>query len=90
MKNKYNTQKTWVEKILNQHGEISRNFCLQNYVTRLGAIIHELNREGWEITGRYRKNGTGKDFVYFSDKSPYKKVVRTVRGVGTQIVSYEK
>lgn len=54
------TQKSWVKGILLKEGSISRNFALKNYVSRLGAIICLLKKEGLEIEG---KNHEG-DYVY--------------------------
>lgn len=70
---KSKTQEKWVIETLNSQGEISRNFALQNFVSRLGAIICDLNKDGWDIQGSYRKTGNSKDFVYKVIKSPLKK-----------------
>jgi hypothetical protein len=55
------TQKQFVIDQLNKTGKISRNFCLNNYITRLGAIVCHLNKkEGWNLEG-YWKEG---DYIY--------------------------
>ena len=63
------TQKKFVVERLNTTGEISRNECLKNYITRLGAIMHSLKKDGYSFTTITRKNtkpdgSKGKDFVY--------------------------
>lgn len=69
------TQKDWVVNRLIMKGKISRNECLRNYITRLGAIILRLKNEGWEIEAEFvpfqsvlawRK----KDYVYTVKKYP--------------------
>lgn len=40
-------QRIFVEKILRKEGSITRNFCLRNYISRLGAIITVLKTEGY-------------------------------------------
>ena len=54
------TQKEKVIAQFNEFGYVSRNWALKNYMSRLGAIICDLKREGWNIDGRW----VGKDFVY--------------------------
>lgn len=54
------TQRNFVEQQLKENGKITRNLCLQNYITRLGAIICNMRHDGWDITGKYE----GKDYVY--------------------------
>lgn len=58
------TQKQFVISNLNEFGEISRNTCLKQYITRLGAIIYSLKKQGWKIESDYRQTEYGKDFVY--------------------------
>ena len=58
------TQEEWVIKVLLDNGEISRNFALQNYVSRLGAIACDLKAKGWNLEGEYVKTPHGKDYVY--------------------------
>lgn len=71
------TQKIWVEGILFDTKKISRNHCLQNYVSRLGAIISKLKSEGYEFDADYVEYQTlmgwsGKDYVYTVTKFPKK------------------
>lgn len=67
MKNK--SQKERVIKKLLADGEITRNQCLKNYISRLGAIICTLKSEGWDFE---TKNVKG-DYVYKVTVCPFKK-----------------
>jgi hypothetical protein len=66
MKNQ--TQREWVEAQLTERGGITRNQCLKNYISRLGAIIADLKKDGWEFVASYKEVqtpfGKGKDYVY--------------------------
>lgn len=62
MKNQ--TQKKWVLERLQARGYITRNECLQNYISRLGAIICDLKKEGYEIVGKNLKTEKGVDYIY--------------------------
>ena len=68
------TQKEFVVSKLKKDGSISRNFCLSNYISRLGSIINNLNREGWQLDGE-NKDG---DYIYKVKDSPFRKVVYTL------------
>lgn len=54
-----------VKRELQEKGYITRNWCLKNYISRLGAIVHRLKEDGMLIEGRYEKYEYGKDFVYY-------------------------
>ena len=58
------TQKKLVIEELENNGYVSRNDCLKHFITRLGAIICELNKEGYDLVGKYVKTSYGKDYVY--------------------------
>lgn len=45
---------------LKQDGEISRNYCLRNYISRLGARINDLKKMGFEFETENRDG----DYVY--------------------------
>lgn len=70
---KSKSQKEWAIDRLLADGYVSRNGALQNFITRLSAIILNLKEEGWELSGRWYKEGKSKDFRYYLLKSPYKK-----------------
>jgi len=63
-------QQEIVESVLLKHKRISRNWCIQNYITCLAQIILKIKKDKeWEIEGNYflyiNKQGKKcKDFVY--------------------------
>ena len=63
-----NTQKNRVLKRLKERGCITRNECLGTYpaISRLGAIICQLKKEGYEIEGK----DEGNDYVYRIELKP--------------------
>lgn len=71
------TQRFRVEESLLKNGYATRNQFLKQIpaVTRLSAIIQNLEEEGWTFTTeRTKKN----DHVYKLVKCPYKKVAYTI------------
>lgn len=72
MKNQ--TQRQRVERRLLDVGQISRNECLRNYISRLGAIICDMTKDGWQFE---TKNVNG-DYVYYLVKCPYQIIKRTL------------
>ena len=58
------TQKQFVLNELSTRGYITRNFCLKNYISRLGAIICELKKEGYVIEAKNLKTALGIDYIY--------------------------
>lgn len=58
------TQLQFIIRHLNMNGCISRNFCLQNFITRLGAHICTLERMGYKFQAKYIKTPQGKDYCY--------------------------
>jgi len=62
------TQKQWVLSRLKENGYITRNECLRNYISRLGAIIADLKKDGYEFETGYIEVktpfGMGKDYKY--------------------------
>lgn len=79
------TQKDRVVKRLKAFGRISRNECLRNYISRLGAIICDLTKEGWEFDA---KNVKG-DYVYIATRMPFKTVTYTLP-TGETITAMER
>ena len=59
------TQKDLIKERLFLEGKVSRNWCLGKYITRLGARINDLRKEGIETDGRFVNTEFGKDYVYF-------------------------
>lgn len=68
------TQKDRVAKRLLQVGKISRNECLKNFISRLSAIIQDLEVEGWKFETKQEKG----DYVYKVISTPYKKETYTL------------
>lgn len=63
------SQLDFIKLRLQQKGEISRNECLKQDVSRLGARINDLKRLGWvfetETRPTTKPDGSkGKDYVY--------------------------
>jgi hypothetical protein len=81
------TQKQKVIGLLLKNGLVRRNECLAMYISRLGAIICDLEREGWEFEARYSKDG--KDYGYITKKCPLKKETYTLPN-GETITKYAK
>ena len=54
------SQKQIVINQLRAEGSVSRNWCLQRYISRLSAIIYDLRKRGWEFT-EIRRGG---DYLY--------------------------
>ena len=61
-----NSQEQYVVNALLKNGKISRNQCLQKYITRLGALIYIIKNKNpqWEISAKFVKINGGKDYVY--------------------------
>ncbi len=72
------TQEQRVIAILKSQGYISRNACLANYISRLSAIIQDLEAKGWEFTTRREKG----DYEYHIVKQAMKTVIKVVEREG--------
>ena len=57
MTNKYNSQESRIKRKLNRDGFITRNECLKNYISRLGAVIFTLKKENYEFKAEDMENG---------------------------------
>ncbi len=79
------TQSERVVSKLLRDGYITRNECLRVFITRLGAIICDLQSLGWEFEAKYDDK---KDYVYKWTKTPIKKITRTLEN-GQQITTYK-
>ena len=82
-------QKQMIINKLKDDGFVSRNWALQNFCSRLGAIINKLKNEGWEFDARYTKTENGMDYTYYTTKMPFHKVEYVVPELNKNIVSYE-
>lgn len=76
---KIKSQENFVVNELLKNGKISRNQCLQKYITRLGALIYIIKNKNpdWEISAKFEKINGGKDYVYYLDNRD--KVFKRVR-----------
>lgn len=63
---KHKSQRLWVIEQLEKDGEISRNQCLSNFISRLGAIACDLKAEGYDLTPERR----GNDYFYVLNAKP--------------------
>lgn len=71
------SQKEKVIQKLFETREVDNFWAISNYILRLGAIIHELKKEGWEFhTGFGKKFGydykNNKNYYYIVKKYPIK------------------
>lgn len=57
------TQLAWAKAELKEHGQVTRNQALGQYITRLAARINDLREQGMNIVG----SKEGKDYVYKLD-----------------------
>lgn len=65
-----NSQRKIIERKLKEQGYVDNVWAFNNYILRLGAIIHELRQDGWEIDTNY-KNETGhRNCHYILVKAP--------------------
>ena len=58
------TQLNFIKEHILKYGYISRNFCLRNWITRLGARIIDLEKQGFKFSAGYEDMASGKDYVY--------------------------
>jgi hypothetical protein len=54
------TQETKVKNRLEEVGYVDNFWAIQNYILRLGAIVHGLRKDGMKLTGAFGKE-MGKD-----------------------------
>lgn len=64
------TQKDKVIAKLNLDGHVSNFWAIDNYMLRLGAIIHDLKRDGWEFETSWGEGSERKNFYYKVTKKP--------------------
>jgi hypothetical protein len=67
---KSTNQLNWVKEKLNKDGKVSRNQALSVYISRLGAYIEKLRKDGWEIESKSVKENGGTNFYYFLTNKP--------------------
>jgi hypothetical protein len=80
------SQREIVIKQIKETGEVTRNWCLNQYISRLSAIIQDLEEDGWEFKA-VKQNG---DYIYKVTKSRYKRVEYYVPALNKTIFKYER
>ena len=63
------SQKQKVISQIKNTGQVSRNWALTNFISRLGSLVCDLNKEGYHLTGEYQKTENGQDFIYVNKPS---------------------
>jgi hypothetical protein len=58
------TQEEFILRVLKTQGFITRNFCLQRFISRLGSRICDLVKQGYKIRGHNEKTQYGMDYKY--------------------------
>ena len=58
------TQEQIVINQLKAYKKVSRNWCLERRITRLGAITCQLQKDGWIFNAHFVKTEHGKDYIY--------------------------
>jgi len=71
-KTKKKTQRQIIEARLNRYGYVQNVWAFQNYILRLGAIIHDLRQDGWDIITTY-ENKEGHRNCTYSLREHYEK-----------------
>ena len=66
------TQKQIVIDQLNNIGQVSRNWCLQRYITRAAALIATLKKDGYEFDTKTIDSNGRKDYLYIWTNKPSK------------------
>ena len=83
------SQLEYIRKLLLNYGEVSRNHCLEQRITRLGSRIYDLRQEGFLIEPKRVKKNGGVDYVYYLVSAPYQKM-KYVTPDGLEIIRFEK
>jgi len=70
------SQSNQIEKHIRSNGYVTRNWCLQRYISRLSAIIFVLIEKGYEFDTKTIKSSasTVGDFCYTATKIPEKPI----------------
>lgn len=78
------SQKDKVLKLMREQGFVTRNWALQNCISRLGAIVCDLKKDGMDIEAKW-KDG---DYEYVLRDRPKATEVYKVNGqvVATKVI----
>jgi len=63
----YESQLSKVKRKLIKDGFVSRNWCLERYISRLSSIIYILKDKGWAFRTEGKRGERG-DFLYFVEQ----------------------
>lgn len=83
---KEKTQKQRVIDELLAKGLVRRNLALDGRITRLGALIEDLEQEGFTFEARYSKDKS--DYGYILKDCPIKKVISKIGD--KEVVTYKR
>jgi hypothetical protein len=81
------TQQKYVTDFLKKEGYISRNQCLQQRITRLGAIIFTLKEMGYQFEPKWVKENGGRNFYYYLISAPKIRRSEIINGVAVEVFS---
>lgn len=83
---KTKSQKEIIKEQLRANGYVSRNWALDNFISRLGAIIADLKKEGFVFNASYNEG----NYEYHLAHAP-KRQVQDVKIIdGKAVISYHE
>lgn len=68
------SQITLIKNVLDDKGEVSRNWSFRNYIGRLASRIQDLEAQGYEFETKDRDG----DYVYVLKKKPVPKQLQLI------------
>ena len=80
------TQEQRIKDKLDRDGFVTRNECLRVRITRLGAIICDLQKQGYDFFAHFEKTEHGKDYIYELRDKPKKKKVEVIDGIARVVM----
>jgi hypothetical protein len=83
------TQRERVVDRIREHGSIDNFWAFHNYILRLGAIIFELRKEGWEFKGEFGTGPDKKNFIYTPIQRPDGEIKTSKDGKTVTIYGHE-
>lgn len=60
------TQKQKILNRIEEVGYVDNFWAIQNYILRLGAVIHSLQDDGYSFDRRFGRGKNKKNYYYFS------------------------
>lgn len=83
-------QEDKVKARIREVGYVDNFWAIENYVLRLGAIIHNLRKQGWVINGSFGIGKDRKNYFYRPVRGPVAKQDNSINGVQPFAVKKEK